>query len=41
MAENKAMSLEESRAKDKKARKQDLIICCLGCALALLAKIVA
>ncbi|MEG6615035.1 hypothetical protein V6C27_01160 [Peptococcaceae bacterium 1198_IL3148] len=41
MADAKTMSLEESRKEDKKHRRQDLIICGLGFALAILAKIIA
>lgn len=41
MAEDKKTNLEESRAKDKKTRKQDFAVCFLGFALVMLAKIVA
>lgn len=41
MAECKATSLEEARLADKKQRRQDWIICGLGIALAILAKIIA
>jgi hypothetical protein len=41
MAEAKTMSMEDARKEDKKHRRTDWIICCLGFALAMLAKVVA
>lgn len=41
MAECNATSLEEARESDKKQRRQDWIICGLGFALAILAKLIA
>lgn len=41
MAEDKALSYEEARAKDKQTRKQDIAVCILGICLVILAKILA
>jgi hypothetical protein len=41
MAEAKTTDYEESRAKDRKVRRQDYAVCILGLALVILAKIVA